>query len=104
MRLVEEQSSHEHQQNRTNNGVNNCRFAQRAVIRAHEREHTEEANHQPRSLAGEEQVGVAELMLRGEGQSAENQYGNVQTPHQGHSSEQAVRSLYTRQPSLLPSP
>src|SRR6266478_8772114 len=90
MGLVEKQSSDEHQQNRANNRVNNCWFTQLGVIRAHEREHAEEANQEPRSLAREEQIGVAELLFGGDGGGAENHYGAEQTQHQRHSEEPAV--------------
>ena len=90
MRLVEKQSSDEHQQNQTNNGVHHRRLPQLAVIRAHEREHTDEANHQPSRLAREEQVRVAELLFGGDGRGAENHYGAEQAQHQRHSEEPAV--------------
>src|SRR5215813_9662517 len=90
VRSVEEKGEDEHQHDDAKHGVNYRGLAEFMIIRAHQNEHSEEADQKPRGLPQKEDVRMTVPLLRGDSGSAQNHHRAKQTKGQRDAKEPAV--------------
>ena len=88
--IVEEKSADEHEDDEAERAVNDDRFAQLAVVHAHEREHSGDAENQPDGLAQKKIIGMTIIVFGGDGRGAVNH----------HSAEQAEAKRHSKMPTV----
>src|SRR4029077_2826413 len=102
MGFVEKQRADEQEQDHANYGIDDGGLAQTTIVRFHQREHSHEADEEPRGLAREKDVRVAVLLFRGDSGGAENHPRAKQAQRQRRAKEPAVifqSSWHDRSPS-----